>query len=86
MYEYGPDPDAFRDLSTTDLALRATKDTAQAISRAIANLVVLKRHLWLNLTEIKDADRTALNISFLTLPNNINGITFSTITFQLINN
>lgn len=33
--------------STTDLALNATK----------VSLVVLELHLWLNLTEIKDADR-----------------------------
>lgn len=31
---------------------------AQAISHVMANLVVLERHLWLNLTEIKDADKT----------------------------
>ncbi len=49
--ESGPDPAAFRQLrSTTDLALQATKSTAQAIGRSMANLVVLKRHLWLNLT------------------------------------
>lgn len=51
---------AFRDLrSTTDLALRATKATAQAIGRSMANLVVLERHLWLNLTEIKESDKVA---------------------------
>ncbi len=37
----------------TDLALRATKTTAQAIGRSMASLVVLERHLWLTLTEIK---------------------------------
>lgn len=31
---------------------------AQAIGRVIASLVVLKCHIWLNLTEIKDADKT----------------------------
>ncbi|KAL0192436.1 hypothetical protein M9458_010732, partial [Cirrhinus mrigala] len=41
----------------TDLALRATKATAQAIGRSMASLVVLERHLWLTLTEIKDADK-----------------------------
>lgn len=57
----GPDPAAFKELrSATDLALRATKSTAQAIRRAMANLVVLERHLWLNLTEIRNADKTAL--------------------------
>ncbi len=48
----------------TDLALRATKSTAQAIGRSVASLVVLERHLWLTLTEIKDADK----VSFLDAP------------------
>ncbi|XDV15042.1 hypothetical protein PO909_015190 [Leuciscus waleckii] len=60
MDESGPDPEAFKDLhSTTDLALRATKTTAQAIGRSMANLTVLERHLWLNLTEMKDVERAA---------------------------
>ena len=60
MDESGPDPDTFKDLrSATDLALRATKTTAQALGRNMASLVVLERHLWLTLTEIRDADKTA---------------------------
>ncbi|KAL0149536.1 hypothetical protein M9458_055063, partial [Cirrhinus mrigala] len=50
--------------SATDLALRATKATAQAIGRSMASLVVLERHLWLTLTEIKDADK----VPFLDAP------------------
>ncbi|KAL0183542.1 hypothetical protein M9458_019238, partial [Cirrhinus mrigala] len=46
--------------SATDLALRATKATAQAIGRSMASLVVLERHLWLTLTEIKDADKVPI--------------------------
>ncbi|ROJ48048.1 hypothetical protein DPX16_5314 [Anabarilius grahami] len=58
--ESGVEEPAFRDLrSATDLALRATKATAQAIGRSMASLVVLERHLWLNLTEIKYLDKTA---------------------------
>ncbi|XDV15321.1 hypothetical protein PO909_015439 [Leuciscus waleckii] len=58
MDESGPELEAFRDLrSATDLALWATKSTAQAIGRSMENLTVLERHLWLNLTEMKDADR-----------------------------
>ena len=58
--ESSPSEPAFRDLrSATDLALRATKATAQAIGRSMANLVVLERHLWLNLTEIKESDKVA---------------------------
>ncbi len=48
----------------TDLALRATKTMAQAIGRSMASLVVLERHLWLTLTEIKDADK----VPFLDAP------------------
>lgn len=33
---------------------------AQAIDHAMTKLVVLEWHLWLNLMEIKDADKTAL--------------------------
>lgn len=45
------------DESGPDLA--AFKSTAQVTGCAMANLVVLKCHLWLNLTEIKDDDKTA---------------------------
>ncbi|KAL0154447.1 hypothetical protein M9458_048710, partial [Cirrhinus mrigala] len=42
------DPATLKELrSATDLALRATKATAQAIGRSMASLVVLERHLWL---------------------------------------
>ncbi len=52
--ESEPDPATLRELrSATDLALRATKTTAQAIGRSMASLVVLERHLWLTLTEIR---------------------------------
>ncbi|ROJ57633.1 hypothetical protein DPX16_23832 [Anabarilius grahami] len=60
MDESGVEETAFRDLrSATDLALRATKAAAQAIGRSMTTLVVLEHHLWLNLTEIKDQDKTA---------------------------
>ncbi|ROJ42279.1 hypothetical protein DPX16_1720 [Anabarilius grahami] len=60
MDESGVEESAFRDLrSATDLALRATKAATQAIGRSMASLVVLERHLWLNLTEIKEQDKTA---------------------------
>ncbi len=59
--EDGPDPEVFKELRrTTDLALRATKVTARAIGRNMGNLVVLDRHLWLTLTELKDSEKTAL--------------------------
>lgn len=57
MDKSGPEPEAFRDLrSATDLA---TKSTAQSIGRSMANLTVLERHLWLTLTDMKDADKAA---------------------------
>lgn len=43
----------------SDLALRTTKATVQATGKTMGNLVVLERQLWLNLTEIRDADKTA---------------------------
>ncbi|KAL0194969.1 hypothetical protein M9458_008541, partial [Cirrhinus mrigala] len=58
------DPEAFKDLRTAmDFALKATKKTAQAIGRSLGYIVVLHRHLWLSLTELKDADRRALPVS-----------------------
>ncbi len=54
-----------RDLrSATDLALHATKDTAQAIGRSMSSLIVLERHFWLMMTEIKEADK----VPFLDAP------------------
>ncbi|KAL0164048.1 hypothetical protein M9458_039801, partial [Cirrhinus mrigala] len=50
--------------SATDLALHATKATTQAIGRSMASLVVLERHLWLTLTELKDVDK----VPFLDAP------------------
>ncbi len=69
--ESGPDPATLRELrSVTDLALCATKATAQAIGRSMASLVVVERHLWLTLTEIKDADK----VPFLDAPISPNGL------------
>ncbi len=61
----GLDPASLSDLrSATDLALRATKATAQAIGRSMSSLIVLERHLWLTMTEMKEADK----IPFLDAP------------------
>ncbi|KAL0150774.1 hypothetical protein M9458_053932 [Cirrhinus mrigala] len=40
-----------------DYALRATKVTAQALGRAMSTMVVQERHLWLNLAEMRDAEK-----------------------------
>ncbi len=69
--ESEPDPATLKELrSATDLALRATKTTAQAIGRSVASLVVLERHLRLTLMDIKDADR----VSFLDAPISPSGL------------
>ncbi|ROL46624.1 hypothetical protein DPX16_7464 [Anabarilius grahami] len=41
----------------TDLSLCETKQMARAIGRSMGALVTTERHLWLNLTGIKDRDR-----------------------------
>ncbi|XP_016344212.1 uncharacterized protein LOC107690393 [Sinocyclocheilus anshuiensis] len=43
-----------------DLALRATKQAARAIGRSLAALIVTERHLWLNLSGLKEKDRSFL--------------------------
>ncbi len=51
------DKEAFLELRrATDLSLRATKQ--MAIGRSMAAMVSTERHLWLNLTGIKDKDHT----------------------------
>ncbi len=63
--EAGLDAASLRDLrSVTDLALRTTKATAQAIGWSMSSLVVLEWHLWLTLTEMKEADK----VPFLDAP------------------
>ncbi len=63
--EAGLDSASLRDLrSATDLALRATKATAQAIGHSMSSLIVLERHLWLTMMEMKEADK----VPFLDAP------------------
>ncbi len=38
----------------------ATKRAAQSVGKAMGFMVVLQRHLWLNLADLKDADRKVL--------------------------
>lgn len=52
--------EAFKELRTArNLALHVMKATVHAIGKTMASLVVLERHLWLNITEIKDAEKMA---------------------------
>ncbi|MGL5564841.1 MAG: hypothetical protein ACRDC4_03840 [Plesiomonas sp.] len=54
-------PEAVKELQrATDLALRATKHTARAVGRSMAGLITVERHLWLNLTDIKEKDKSFL--------------------------
>ncbi len=63
--EAGLDTASLRDLrSATDLALRATKVTAQAIGHTMSSLIVLERHLWLTMMEMKETDK----VPFLNAP------------------
>lgn len=50
--------------SATVCALRATKVTPQALDQAISTFVVQERHLWLNLTEMRDEEK----VHFLDAP------------------
>ncbi len=57
----GLTPEAVKELCrATDLALRATKHTARAVGRSMAGSVAAERHLWLNLTEIREKEKVFL--------------------------
>ncbi|XP_051564216.1 uncharacterized protein LOC127446923 [Myxocyprinus asiaticus] len=59
LHEGSSAPDLMQELrSATDLALRATKVTARSLGWTMATLVVQERHLWLNLVEMGEADKT----------------------------
>ncbi|KAL0154061.1 hypothetical protein M9458_050635, partial [Cirrhinus mrigala] len=45
---------------TADLALRTTKETAQAVGWSMAAMVAAERHLWLTLSDMKEKDRVFL--------------------------
>ncbi|KAL0178303.1 hypothetical protein M9458_027197, partial [Cirrhinus mrigala] len=61
MLQTLPDSAAFKKLrSATDLALRATKKTAQGIGRCMGSLVTLQRHLWLTLTVMRESEKAQL--------------------------
>ncbi|KAF4114471.1 hypothetical protein G5714_004694 [Onychostoma macrolepis] len=53
--------DAITDLhAAKDFALMATKRAAQAMGKAVSFMVILQRHLWLNLADLKNADHKVL--------------------------
>ncbi len=54
-------PEATKDLrAATDFALMAMKRAAQSVGKAMGFMVFLQRHLWLNLADLKEADRKVL--------------------------
>ncbi len=58
VHEGSTDPGLMQELRTaTDFALRAPKVTARSLGKAMSTMVVQERHLWLNLAEMKDADK-----------------------------
>lgn len=57
----GPTPEDVAELrKAADLSLRATREAASAIGRSMAAMVATERHLWLNLSGIKEKDRSFL--------------------------
>ncbi len=53
--------EAVKDLrAATDFALMVTKRAAQGVGKAMGFMIILQRHLWLNLADLKDADRKVL--------------------------
>ena len=57
----GIGPEAVAELRRAmDLSLRATRETAFSVGRSMAALVATERHLWLNLSAIKDKDKFVL--------------------------
>ncbi len=58
VHEGSTDPGLIQELRTaTDFALRATKVTTRSLGKAMSTMVVQERHLWLNLAEMKDANK-----------------------------
>ncbi len=54
-------PEAVAELrSTTDLALKATKQMAAAIGRSMAAMVATERHLSVNLADIREKEKRFL--------------------------
>ncbi|KAJ8009614.1 hypothetical protein DPEC_G00090730 [Dallia pectoralis] len=54
-------PDEVRELrQAADLSLRATKETAKSVGRAMAALVATERHLWLSLSDMRDREKAFL--------------------------
>ncbi len=65
LHEGGHDLAVLHELrAETDLALQATKVTAQSLGRAMSTLVVQERHIWLCLADMKEQEK----VQFLNAP------------------
>ncbi|KAI2652706.1 ORF V: Enzymatic polyprotein [Labeo rohita] len=59
LHKGSPDQAVMQELrAATDFALRATKVTARSLGQVMSTLVVQERHLWLNLAQMADVDKT----------------------------
>ncbi len=59
----GVTPEAVTELRrATGLTLRATKHTVRAVGCSMTGLVATERHLWLNLTEIREKEKVFLQV------------------------
>ncbi len=75
----GLSPDEVAELRhTTDLALRATKQAATAMGRSMAAMVVMERHLWVNLADIGKKEKGFL-LDALVLPSELFGTSIETV-------
>ncbi len=71
LHESGHDLAFLHELrAATDLALRATKVTAQSLGRAMSTLVVQEHHLWLCLADMKEQEK----VQFLNAPMSQTGL------------
>ncbi|KAI2645896.1 Lamina-associated polypeptide 2, isoform alpha [Labeo rohita] len=75
----GLSPDEVAELRrTTDLALRATKQAATAMGRSMAAMVVMERHLWVNLADLGRKEKGFL-LDALVSPSELFGTSVETV-------
>lgn len=58
LHKWGPNTEMMQELqSVTDYALRAMMVTPKALGRTMSTFMVQEWHLWLNLMEMRDAEK-----------------------------
>ncbi|KAI2653661.1 Gag-Pol polyprotein [Labeo rohita] len=76
LHQGGSDPRLMQELRTaTDFALRATKVMARSLGQVMSTMVVQECHLWLNLSQMSDADK----VRFLDAPISQAGLFYDTV-------